>query len=149
MALVKTAIDGTEIEVERDRWVRDVARELGIKIPTLCHHPALEPYGECRLCVVEATKGKWNLADHLLRPAHPRGAMAIDVFLGGRGELPPDHGWAAPSKPNEADAAAPRQPIRTLSRARRKGNFEEIVKSYSRQAACAEARRCLRCDLEI
>jgi len=60
MALVKTVIDGNEIEVERDRWALDVAREMGISIPTLCHHPALEPYGACRLCVVEVTKGKWT-----------------------------------------------------------------------------------------
>ena len=59
MALVKTVIDGKEIQVERDRWALDVAREMGISIPTLCHHPALEPYGACRLCVVEVTKGKW------------------------------------------------------------------------------------------
>jgi NADH dehydrogenase/NADH:ubiquinone oxidoreductase subunit G len=60
MALVKTTINGTEIEVERDRWALDVAREMGIAIPTLCHHPALKPYGACRLCVVEVTKGKWT-----------------------------------------------------------------------------------------
>lgn len=60
MALVKTVIDGREIEVERDRWALDVAREMGITILTLCHHPALEPYGACRLCVVEVTRGKWT-----------------------------------------------------------------------------------------
>jgi len=60
MALVKTVIDGREVEVERDRWALDVAREMGIDIPTLCHHPALEPYGACRLCVVEVTRGKWT-----------------------------------------------------------------------------------------
>jgi bidirectional [NiFe] hydrogenase diaphorase subunit len=60
MALVKTVIDGKEIEVERDRWALEVAREMGIDIPTLCYHPALEPYGACRLCVVEVTKGKWT-----------------------------------------------------------------------------------------
>jgi NADH dehydrogenase/NADH:ubiquinone oxidoreductase subunit G len=58
LGLVKTIIDGKEIEVERDRWALDVAREMGIYIPTLCHHPALQPYGACRLCVVEVTKGK-------------------------------------------------------------------------------------------
>jgi NADH dehydrogenase/NADH:ubiquinone oxidoreductase subunit G len=58
MPLVKTTIDGREIEVRRDRWALDVARELGIDIPTLCHHPALEPYGACRLCVVEVTRGR-------------------------------------------------------------------------------------------
>ena len=60
MALVKTTIDGQEIEVQRDRWALEVAREMGISIPTLCYHPALEPYGACRLCVVEVTKGKWT-----------------------------------------------------------------------------------------
>jgi NADH dehydrogenase/NADH:ubiquinone oxidoreductase subunit G len=60
MALIKTIIDGKEIEVERDSWVLDTAREMGIRIPTLCHHQALEPYGACRLCVVEVTKGKWT-----------------------------------------------------------------------------------------
>ena len=60
MALVKTTIDGREVEVERDRWALDVAREVGIDIPTLCQHPAVEPYGACRLCVVEVTKGKWT-----------------------------------------------------------------------------------------
>lgn len=60
MALIKTIIDGKEIEVERDRWALDVAHEMGISIPTLCHHPALPPYGACRLCVVEVTKGKWT-----------------------------------------------------------------------------------------
>ena len=60
MGLVKTVIDGKEVEVERDRWALDVAQEMGISIPTLCHHPALEPYGVCRLCVVEVTKGKWT-----------------------------------------------------------------------------------------
>jgi len=60
MALVKTVMDGREIEVERDRWALDVCRELGIAVPTLCHHPALEPYGACRLCVVEVARGKWT-----------------------------------------------------------------------------------------
>ncbi len=60
MGLVKTVIDGRDVEVERDRWALDVAQEMGITIPTLCHHPALEPYGACRLCMVEVTKGKWT-----------------------------------------------------------------------------------------
>lgn len=60
MALVKTVIDGREIEVERDRWAVEVARDMGIAIPTLCHHAAVEPYGACRLCVVEVTRGRWT-----------------------------------------------------------------------------------------
>lgn len=60
MALIKTIIDEKEIEVERDRWALDVIREIGIFVPTLCHHAALTPYGACRMCVVEVTKGKWT-----------------------------------------------------------------------------------------
>jgi len=80
--------------------------------------------------------------------AGQRAAMAIDVFLGGRGELPPDRGWAPPVKPDEAAADIPRQPIRALSPKRREGNFHEVLRGYSKSAACAEAGRCFRCDLE-
>jgi NADH dehydrogenase/NADH:ubiquinone oxidoreductase subunit G len=31
----------------------DAARVAGISIPSLCHHPKLEPFGGCRLCLVE------------------------------------------------------------------------------------------------
>jgi len=79
--------------------------------------------------------------------AGQRAAQAIDVFLGGKGELPLDTGFASPGKPSEEEAAA-RQPARARPPRRRRGNFDEIVKGYSLQAACTEARRCLRCDLE-
>ena len=80
--------------------------------------------------------------------AGQRAALAIDVLLGGKGELPPDSGLASRSKPDEAAAEAPRQPVRALSPAKRRGNFDEVLRGYSLQAACTEARRCLRCDLE-
>jgi NADH dehydrogenase/NADH:ubiquinone oxidoreductase subunit G len=60
MALIKTVINGKEIKVERDTWALEAAQQMGVDIPTLCHHPAMEPYGACRLCVVEVTKGKWT-----------------------------------------------------------------------------------------
>ncbi|MEJ2717945.1 MAG: 2Fe-2S iron-sulfur cluster-binding protein [Deltaproteobacteria bacterium] len=50
-------IDGKMVRVEKGAAVIDAARKLGISIPTLCHHEALKPYGACRLCVVEVTKG--------------------------------------------------------------------------------------------
>jgi len=80
--------------------------------------------------------------------AGQRAARAIDVFLGGRGQLPPDDGFAAAGKPDEDVAEIPRQPIRHVSPKRRRCNFEEIQKGYSPRVACTEARRCLRCDLE-
>ncbi|NOZ02651.1 MAG: 2Fe-2S iron-sulfur cluster binding domain-containing protein [Deltaproteobacteria bacterium] len=38
----------------------EAARQAGIRIPTLCHHEALEPYGGCRLCVVDVTRPEWD-----------------------------------------------------------------------------------------
>jgi len=46
-------IDDKPIEVEEGRSLLEACRENGIRIPTLCYHPALEPYGACRLCTVE------------------------------------------------------------------------------------------------
>jgi bidirectional [NiFe] hydrogenase diaphorase subunit len=46
-------IDDMPIEVAEGRSLLEACRENGIHIPTLCYHPALEPYGACRLCTVE------------------------------------------------------------------------------------------------
>ncbi len=46
-------IDEKEIEVPEGTTVLKAATMAGIEIPTLCDHPALEPYGGCRLCLVE------------------------------------------------------------------------------------------------
>ena len=54
----KLNIDGLDIEVEDGTSVLDAARVLGIKIPTLCEHRALVPYGACRLCLVEVNDGR-------------------------------------------------------------------------------------------
>ncbi len=56
--MVTLNIDGCELKAEKGRTILQVARENGIDIPTLCHHDALEPYGACRLCIVEISKGK-------------------------------------------------------------------------------------------
>jgi formate dehydrogenase major subunit len=50
---VKLTIDGREITVDESLTILDAARQNGIIIPTLCHHPALSNWGGCRLCVVE------------------------------------------------------------------------------------------------
>lgn len=51
--MIPVTIDGERIEVEKGTTILEASRRLGIAIPTLCHHPALEPYGACRLCTVE------------------------------------------------------------------------------------------------
>jgi NADH dehydrogenase/NADH:ubiquinone oxidoreductase subunit G len=51
--MVHLTIDDQPIEVPEGRSLLEACREHGIHIPTLCYHPALEPYGACRLCMVE------------------------------------------------------------------------------------------------
>jgi heterodisulfide reductase subunit A len=54
--MVKFRLDGHETEVEEGTTILQAARELGIEIPTLCYHPAIEPYQVCRVCLVEVRK---------------------------------------------------------------------------------------------
>jgi len=51
--MVSLTIDGKTIDVEYGTTILQAAQKLGIWIPTLCHHKALEPYGACRVCLVE------------------------------------------------------------------------------------------------
>ncbi len=58
MKTIKVKINGIETEAEDRTPILNIAQKLGIKIPTLCHHPLLEPYGVCRICTVEVRSGK-------------------------------------------------------------------------------------------
>ena len=58
--LVQVTIDGRTTMVPQDTTILQAATDLGIEIPTLCHHPALEPYGACRLCTVEVIRDGWS-----------------------------------------------------------------------------------------
>ncbi|MGD0780000.1 MAG: FAD-dependent oxidoreductase [Dehalococcoidales bacterium] len=50
---INLTIDGTQVEVENGVTVLQAVQSAGIYIPTLCYHPDLQPYGGCRLCIVE------------------------------------------------------------------------------------------------
>jgi bidirectional [NiFe] hydrogenase diaphorase subunit len=50
-------INGRRIPVEAGATVLETARRHNITIPTLCHHPGLEAYGACRLCLVDVRQG--------------------------------------------------------------------------------------------
>lgn len=52
----KVTIDGREIEAEAGKTILEVARQNGIKIPTLCYYDRLLSVGMCRLCLVEVEK---------------------------------------------------------------------------------------------
>jgi len=50
---VKVNIDGTSVEVPEGTSVIRAATQAGINIPKLCATDMLEPFGSCRLCLVE------------------------------------------------------------------------------------------------
>ncbi len=54
--LIQVTIDGRTTLVPPDTTILQAATDLSIDIPTLCHHPVLEPYGACRLCTVEVIR---------------------------------------------------------------------------------------------
>jgi predicted molibdopterin-dependent oxidoreductase YjgC len=51
--MLRVKIDGKEYTATSGSTILQVARANGIYIPTLCDDPRLEPYGGCRLCIVE------------------------------------------------------------------------------------------------
>ena len=53
MKSLKITINNKTYEADEGKTILEVARENGIWIPTLCHDNRLEPYGGCRICLVE------------------------------------------------------------------------------------------------
>lgn len=50
-------IDSINFDAPEGFTVLEAANFLGIKIPTLCYHEGLSPWGGCRLCIVEIGTG--------------------------------------------------------------------------------------------
>ncbi|MDE2795432.1 MAG: 2Fe-2S iron-sulfur cluster-binding protein, partial [Gemmatimonadota bacterium] len=46
-------LDGEKVAFTRGETIYEVAERHRKDIPTLCYDPRLEPFGGCRLCVVE------------------------------------------------------------------------------------------------
>ena len=50
---MRLTIDDKPVQVRSGYTLLQAAREHDIRIPTLCSHEALKPYGACRMCLVE------------------------------------------------------------------------------------------------
>ncbi|MBN2705395.1 MAG: (2Fe-2S)-binding protein [Deltaproteobacteria bacterium] len=65
-------IDGREVKAREEMTVLEAALAAGIRIPTLCYHEKLEPFGSCRLCTVEIEiKGWKKLVAACVYPVEP------------------------------------------------------------------------------
>ena len=60
MATINITINGKSLAGQAGQTILEVAQAAGIRIPTLCHHPALKAFGACRVCLVEV-KGQRTL----------------------------------------------------------------------------------------
>lgn len=60
--MVNLIIDDKPVQVAEGTTVLRAAQSVGIHIPTLCDHPELEPYGGCRLCLVEVKGARLPMA---------------------------------------------------------------------------------------
>jgi heterodisulfide reductase subunit A len=68
--MITFTIDGQTVQAEEGKTVLEVARREGIPIPTLCYHPAVDPYGACRMCTVEVeSHGRARLETSCTIPA--------------------------------------------------------------------------------
>ena len=76
-------------------------------------------------------------------------ALSIDRYLGGPGVLPPDMLMSMHrASDEELENAPPRAEEPMLALGERLSDFREVVHGFGPEGACAEANRCLRCDLE-
>lgn len=55
--MIGLSIDGKAVQVQEGTPILQAASFLDIKIPTLCYHPLVKPFGSCRLCMVEVGNG--------------------------------------------------------------------------------------------
>lgn len=62
MDAIAITLNGTPVSGRPGMTILELAREVGVGIPTLCHDPSLKPAGACRVCLVEEEKSGVLLA---------------------------------------------------------------------------------------
>ncbi len=67
MEKVNLKINNIPVSVDKNKTILEAAREIGIKIPTLCYLKEINEIGACRVCVVEV-KGVRNLVASCVYP---------------------------------------------------------------------------------
>jgi NADH dehydrogenase/NADH:ubiquinone oxidoreductase subunit G len=60
MTEIRLQIDGKEVVAKQGMTILEAAQSAGVSIPTLCHHEKLEPFGGCRICIVELEFRDWT-----------------------------------------------------------------------------------------
>ena len=53
-------INGRTVRAPEGTTLLEAIRGAGFEVPTLCDHKALEPWGGCRMCLVDVTRKEWD-----------------------------------------------------------------------------------------
>lgn len=100
--MLHLTMDGRPLQVPPGYTLLQAAREHGIRIPTLCYHEALAPYGACRLCQVELAGPRgsrlvaactWPCEDGLVVYTHSQPVLdarraVVELLMSTAGHLP-------------------------------------------------------------
>ena len=77
---ITATIDGVEVNVPKGTLIIRAAEEIGVEIPRFCDHPALEPAGACRQCLVEVAAPD---RDGNLKPMpKPQASCSVELTAG-------------------------------------------------------------------
>ena len=78
MENIVLSIDEKKISCPPGTSILEAAAQNGIKIPHLCYHPDLKPFGACRLCLVEEQESGRLMAS-CVTPVAPNMAIRTDT----------------------------------------------------------------------
>ena len=53
-------VNGRKVTVAEDVYLLEACRAAEVEVPTLCNFDGLEPWGGCRLCVVDMSLARWD-----------------------------------------------------------------------------------------
>ncbi|MRD48035.1 formate dehydrogenase subunit alpha [Caenimonas koreensis DSM 17982] len=67
---VTLQIDGVDVTVAKGTSIMRAAMDMGVKVPKLCATDSVEPFGSCRLCLVEI-EGRKGFPASCTTPAEP------------------------------------------------------------------------------
>jgi NADH-quinone oxidoreductase subunit F len=158
-------IEGSEFTVELDTLIPAIGERADSSVFTEKDRLKIAKWGTVEVDSANLWTGREGVfagGDAITGPGTVVEAMAagktaaemIEKYLEGK-SLEKEHGLTRPSiyiEPVELteEEVAKAKRVRTprLSRSARKKNFQEVVLGLTEAAAVAEAKRCLRCELE-
>ena len=116
--MVNLKIDSKTVQVPTGTTILDAAKSVQIKIPTLCHHPDLDPTAACGICIVKANGrmvrlfvsdipllGRTAAGSYLVRP--DEGDIVAGVSVIHKDSADAEASNVPLSKPEEAEGTLP------------------------------------------